>query len=92
MFSKVIGDKMLVKMINEENKTASGIIITGKDKASCTRGEVVQLGSGITPDFEHIQVGHIVLFGKYAGDVIKLNGEEYLVLESKEILATMGKE
>ncbi len=90
-------DKVVVKRIEEEEqKTAGGIIIPDTAKEKPQLGEVIAVGRGkvledgkvIPPE---VKVGDRVLFAKYAGTEIKIEGEEYLIMSEDEILAIMEK-
>jgi len=87
MFQKIIGKRFLVKVIEDTNTTASGIVLSEVPRP--TRGEVVQIGSSVGVDFEHIGIGTVVLFGKFSGDLLRVDGNDYLVLDTKEIMATI---
>ncbi|MCK9162245.1 MAG: co-chaperone GroES [Arcobacter butzleri] len=80
-----LGERVLVKRVEEENKTASGIIIPDNAKEKPQRGEVVAISSKI----EEIAVGNKVVFGKYSGTEISIDGVDYLVLEEKDILGVI---
>lgn len=88
-------DRVLVRRAAEETKTPGGIIIpeTAKDKPQ--RGEIVATGKGrVTEDGKvtplDVKVGDKILFGKYSGTELKLNGEEFLMMKEEEILAIMN--
>lgn len=88
-------DRVLVRRAAEESKTAGGIIIpdTAKDKPQ--RGEIVACGKGrVTEDGKvtplEVKVGDKVLFGKYSGTELRLNGEELLMMKEEEILGIMN--
>lgn len=90
-----LGDRVLVKKLEAEEKTASGIILTGKAKEDNTpqEFEVLAVGPGETVDGKlvpmTIKVGDRVLFGKYSGTEIKYKNEEYTLVSLKEILAVV---
>lgn len=77
-----IGDRVLVQAVVEENKTASGIIIPDNAKEKPNRAEVKAVGDFV----KSIKVGDTVVFGKYAGTELALDGSNYLVLEVKDII------
>jgi chaperonin GroES len=89
-----LGDRILVKRIQEEEKTKGGIIIPDTAKEKPQEGRVVAVGKGkttedgklITPD---VKAGDRILFGKYAGSEIKLEGEEHLILREDDILGVL---
>ena len=82
-----LGNRVLIKRVEEENTTASGIIIPDTAKEKPLEGEVIAVGADAVD--EGINEGDIVVFQKYAGTDITLNGEEYLILNSDEILGVM---
>ena len=92
-----LGDRVVVKPLSEEDsKTPSGIYIPDTAKEKPQEGEVVAVGPGepndngekIKPDVEK---GDKVVYSKYGGTEIKVDGEEYLILSSRDILAVVGK-
>lgn len=89
---KPLGDRVLVKMTDQEEKTAGGIFLPDAAREKPQVGEVVAVGSGSLNDKGvrvplDIAVGHKVLFGKYAGTEIKLSGETHMLLTERDILA-----
>lgn len=88
-------DRVLVRRMPEEMKTAGGIIIPDTAKEKPQRGEIVATGKGrVTEDGKvsplDVKVGDKVLFGKYSGTELKLNGEEYLMMKEEDILGIMN--
>ena len=92
-----LGDRVIVKPLSEEdNKTPSGIYIPDTAKEKPQEGEVVAVGPGepnengenIKPD---VEVGDKVVYSKYGGTEIKVEGTEYLILSSRDILAKVRK-
>ncbi|AJE01984.1 MULTISPECIES: co-chaperone GroES [Geobacter] len=87
-------DRIIVKRIEEETKTAGGILIPDTAKEKPQRGEIVAVGNGKkTEDGKVIPVdlkaGDKVLFGKYAGTEIKIEGQEYLIMREDDILGVI---
>lgn len=88
-------DKILIKRLQEETKTAGGLFIPDTAKEKPQKGKVVAVGSGrITEDgktipFE-VKTGDSVLFQKYSGTEIKLDGEEYLIMDEGSILGVFN--
>ena len=89
-------DRIIVKRVDEETKTAGGIFIPDTAKEKPQQGEVVAVGKGkknedgkVTP--LDVQVGDKVLFGKYAGTEIKLEGQDYLIMREDDILGVVEK-
>lgn len=84
-------DRILVKRMPEETKTTGGIIIPDTAKEKPLKGEIVAAGKGrFTEDGKvlplEVKVGDKVLFGKYSGTELKLNGEDYLMMKEEDIL------
>jgi chaperonin GroES len=77
--------RVLVKVIEEEQKTASGIYIPDSSKEKPNRAEVKAIGQYI----KSVEVGDTVVFGKYGGVEIELEGEDYLILEIKDIFGVI---
>jgi chaperonin GroES len=88
-------DRILVRRVNEDEKTAGGIIIPDTAKEKPQKGEVVATGKGrVTEDGKtiplEIKAGDQVLFGKYSGTELKLNGHEYLMMREEDILGVFN--
>ncbi len=87
-------DRILVKRLEEEEKTKGGIIIPDTAKEKPIEGEVIAVGngrvleSGETRPLE-VKVGDRILFGKYAGTEIKIEGEEYLMMREDDVLGVI---
>ncbi len=83
-------DKVIIKRIGEEEKTKGGIIIPDTAKEKPQEGRVIAVGPGKHEDGKviplDVKAGDKILFGKYAGTEIKLNGEEHLILREEDIL------
>ena len=84
-------DRILVRRIEAEEKTAGGIIIPDTAKEKPSEGEVVAVGSGARDEKGAIQpldvqVGDRILFGKWSGTEIKLNGEELLIMKESDVM------
>ncbi len=93
---KPLNDRVIVKRIEEEQKTAGGIIIPDTAKEKPIQGEVLAVGSGkVLEDGNRrpldVKAGDRVLFGKYAGTDIKVEGEELLIMREDDILAIVEK-
>lgn len=89
---KPLGDRVIIKVLEKEEKTSSGIVLPDKAKEKPQEGEVMAVGPGrILEDGTRVQmevkVGDKVVFSKYAGSEIKIDGEEYLILRQDDILA-----
>lgn len=90
-----LGDKVLVKRVEAESKTAGGIVLPDTAKEKPKRGIVQAVGDGkLLENGERSKMqlnkGDEVLFSSYAGTEIKIDGEEYLIVEESEVLAVLG--
>jgi len=86
-----LGDRVIVRRVEEETKTAGGIYIPDSATEKPSEGEVLAVGKGRLTDRGdiipmNVSVGDSVIFGKYAGSEVKVNGEDYLIMEEKDIL------
>ncbi len=86
-----LGDRLLVKRIDEEEKSSGGIIIPDSAKEKPQEGKVVAVGKGKMLDDGkmvplEIKEGDRILFGKYAGTDVKLDGEEHLIMREDDVL------
>jgi chaperonin GroES len=86
---KPLGDKLVIKKMEAEEKTASGIVLPGQAKEQPQIAEVVAVGPGTKDEPMEVKVGDKVIFRKYGGDDIKYNGEEYMIVSQHDILATI---
>lgn len=84
---KPLADRVLVKPAAAEEKTASGIIIPDSAKEKPLKGEVIAVGNGTKDEEMVVKTGDIVLYGKYAGTELELEGEKYLIMRQSDILA-----
>lgn len=89
---KPLNDRVLVKRLEGEEKTAGGLYIPDTAKEKPSKGEVIAVGPGKTSDDgKHVamtvQAGNTVLFNKYAGTEVKLDGVDHLVMREDDILA-----
>ena len=88
---KPLADRVVIKMVETEETTKSGIILTGSAKEKPQVAEVVAVGPGRIKDGElikmEIKVGDKVLTNKYAGTEVKMDGTEYTILSQDDILA-----
>lgn len=90
-----IGDRVVVKPEPEEEKTRSGIVLPDAAKEKPQEGTVVAVGPGRVLDNGQkvpleVKVGNKVIYSKYGGTEIKIDGEEYVILSEKDILAIRG--
>ena len=82
-----LADRVLVEAAPAEEKTASGIIIPDTAKEKPQKGTVVAVGKGTKDHEMTVKVGDSVLYGKYAGTELKLEGKDYLIMREDDILA-----
>ena len=91
---KPLADRIIVKAAAAEEKTKSGIIIPDTAKEKPQRGEVMAVGEGKVSDSgsliaPQVKVGDQVLYGKFAGTEITVDGEDYLIMRESDIFATL---
>lgn len=86
---KPLADRVLVEPAAAEEKTASGIIIPDTAKEKPQRGSVVAVGEGKKDEPLTVKVGDMVLYGKYAGTEISIDGKDYLILRESDIFAIL---
>jgi len=96
MTIRPLQDRILVKRVQEEEKTKGGIIIPDSAKEKPLEGKVLAVGNGkILEDGKvrplDVKVGDRILFGKYAGTEIKIDGEEHLMLREEDVLGVIEK-
>jgi chaperonin GroES len=89
-------DRVLIKRVAEEMKTAGGIIIPDSAKEKPIEGKVVAVGNGkVLEDGSvrklDVKKGDLVLFGKYSGTEIKVGGDEHIIMREDDILGVLGK-
>ncbi|MCC6160834.1 MAG: co-chaperone GroES [Nitrosomonas sp.] len=87
-------DRVIVKRLEEERKTASGIVIPDAAAEKPDQGEIIAVGKGKAGEDGKIRalevkVGDRVLFGKYAGQAVKIKGEEFLVMREEDIMGVI---
>jgi len=83
---KPLGERVLVQRVEESNTTASGIIIPDNAKEKPSQAKIVAVSSEV----KDLKVDDLVVFGKYAGTELVLEGKEYLVLETSDILGVIA--
>ena len=84
---KPLADRVLIEPMAAETKTASGIIIPDNAKEKPQKGKVVAVGNGTKDEKMTVNKGDTVLYGKYAGTELKLEGQDYLIMRESDILA-----
>jgi len=90
MSIKPLADRVLVKPATAEEKTVGGIIIPDTAKEKPLKGEVISTGNGTKDEEMVVKAGDNVLYGKYAGTEIELDGEKYLIMRQSDILAILS--
>lgn len=88
-----LGDRIVLKQVAAEETTKSGIVLPGQNKEKPQQGEVVAVGSGGLVDGKEVKmevkVGDQVIYSKYAGNEVKLEEEEYIIVKQNDILAIL---
>lgn len=84
---KPLGSRVVIKRVEAEEKTQSGIILTGNAKEVPQVAEVMAVGPGTKDEPMELKVGDKAVFSKYAGTEIKHDGEEYIIIKQSDILA-----
>ncbi|WP_050613794.1 co-chaperone GroES [Bacillus testis] len=92
---KPLGDRVIIELVQSEEKTASGIVLPDTAKEKPQEGKVVAVGAGNVQDngervAPEVAVGDRIIFSKYAGTEVKYEGTEYLILRESDILAIIG--
>jgi chaperonin GroES len=92
---KPLGDRIVIELVEQEEKTASGIVLPDSAKEKPQEGKVVAVGTGrVTENGERVALevkdGDAVIFSKYAGTEVKYEGKEYLILRESDVLAVIG--
>ncbi|MBL7783105.1 MAG: co-chaperone GroES [Bacteroidetes bacterium] len=86
---KPIADRVIIKPAPADEKTKGGIIIPDTAKEKPQRGEVVAVGPGKDGNMMTVAAGDIVLYGKYAGQEITFEGQDYIIMREDEILVVL---
>ena len=89
-----LGDRVVVRRIEEEAKTAGGIIIPDTAKEKPSQGEIISVGPGALDENgkrvpPEVKAGDIVLFGKWSGTEVKIDGEELLIMKESDIMGIL---
>lgn len=84
-----LADRVLIKPAATEEKTVSGIIIPDSAKEKPLRGEVLAVGKGTKDEVMVLKAGDQVLYGKYAGTELEIDGEKYLIMRQADVLAVV---
>ncbi len=93
---KPLGDRIVVKVLSQEEKTKGGIVLPETAKEKPQEGEVIAVGTGKVLDNGQklpleVKAKDKVLFSKYGGTEVKVDGEEYLILSERDVLAILEK-
>ncbi|HPA58680.1 MAG TPA: co-chaperone GroES [Synergistales bacterium] len=93
---KPLGDRLVVKVLTQEEKTKGGIVIPDTAKEKPQEGEVLAIGSGKVLENGQklpleVKTGDKILFSKYGGTEVKIDGEELLILSERDVLAILEK-
>ncbi|MBS4179599.1 co-chaperone GroES [Lederbergia citrea] len=93
---KPLGDRVIIELVESEEKTASGIVLPDSAKEKPQEGKIVAVGTGrVLESGERVALevaeGDNIIFSKYAGTEVKYQGNEYLILRESDILAVIGK-
>jgi chaperonin GroES len=96
MAFRPLGDRVLIKRVEEEEKTKGGIIIPDTAKEKPQEGEVIAVGPGARDDNGKVQPldvkkGDLILFGKWSGTEVKIDGEDLLIMKESDILGVVEK-
>jgi len=86
---KPLADRVIVEVSPAEEKTASGLIIPDTAKEKPMKGKIVAIGTGKKDEPLTVKVGDTVLYGKYAGTEITVEGKEFLIMRESDIFAVM---
>ena len=86
---KPLADRVLVESADAETKTAGGIIIPDTAKEKPQKGKVIAVGTGKPEEPITVKVGDNILYGKYAGTEITVDGEDYLIMRESDIFAVI---
>ena len=93
MIVKPLGDRVVIKNVEMEETTKSGIVLTGAAKEKPQMAEVLAVGPGGMVDGKevtmHVKVGDKVIYSKYAGTEVKLDGKDMIIVRQSDILATV---
>jgi len=89
-----LGDRVVVRRIEEEAKTAGGIIIPDTAKEKPSQGEIISVGPGALDEngkrvVPEVKAGDVVLFGKWSGTEVKIDGEELLIMKESDIMGIL---
>ena len=86
---KPLADRVILKAVEAEETTKSGIILAGTAKEKPQQGTVVAAGPGKKDEPMEVKVGDVVIYGKYAGTEVSVEGKDYLIMKQSDILAIL---
>ena len=86
---KPLADRVIIEPAIAEEKTASGIIIPDTAKEKPQKGVVVAVGKGLKDEPMTVKIGDEVIYGKYAGTEVSLEGKDYLIMKESDVYATI---
>ena len=84
---QTLADRVVIKMVEAEETTKSGIILTGSAKEKPQIAEVIAVGPGLKDNKMQVKVGDKVITSKFSGTEVKIDGEEYIIVKENDILA-----
>ena len=84
---KPLADRVLVEPLAAEEKTSSGIIIPDTAKEKPQKGTIMAVGPGTKDEKMEVKVGDIILYGKYSGTELSIDGKDYLIMRQSDVLA-----
>ena len=92
---KPLGDRIVVRTLDAQEKTKSGLVVPDSAKEKPQEGKVIAVGTGKLLDSGTVQklevkTGDRVLYGKYSGSEVTVDGEDYLILKEEDVLAVVG--
>lgn len=90
-----LGDRVIIELVEAEEKTSSGIVLPGSAQEKPQEGNVIAVGNGLIRENGQrteldVKEGDRIIFSKYAGTELKYQGKEYLILRENDILAVLG--
>ena len=89
-----LGDKVVLKQLEAEETTASGIVLPGQNKEKPQQAEVIAVGPGTLPDGKEVKMevkaGDQVIYSKYTGTEVKIGDEEFIIVKQSDILAILA--
>ena len=88
---KPLADRVLVEPKEAETKTAGGLIIPDTAKEKPQQGEIIAVGPGKKDEPMELKVGDDVLYGKYAGTTVTLDGKDYMIMRQDDVVAVINK-